>query len=307
MSFAIKKITLFPLKSLKGIDVDECEVDEHGLLHDRIFMLAHKRPNGEWTAVTQRSEPSMARISQKFEGDKLIVTYNETQNSSLQGRKLELPLNLSLLSSVGPNIEMELWSYGMSCRDVGTPEIRKFFVDFFASTSFTVDNLTLVVSDTRRQIPTTQKHTAELLSRIGSKTSSFQDLWPCSLMATASFDDLEEHVKFVDEETKVNINSFRMNFTIETDEAWIEDDWRKLSINGHEFLVDSPSERCPMPAVDQDKGEFRKSRHPLPSLNRYRVLEKGRAPCFGINFINVDHGFKVKVGDVLKVLETQPL
>lgn len=60
-------------------------------------------------------------------------------------------------------------------------------------------------------------------------------------MTTASFDDLEDHVTFVDEENKLAINCFRINFTIAVDVPWIEDDWHRLGINGHEFLAKTAS------------------------------------------------------------------
>lgn len=110
MPFLIEKISLFLAKSLKGIDLDEYEVHEH-MLYDRIHMLAPKKANGEWMAMTQRTEPSMVQISQEAVGGKLRISHNEKKIPNLLlscmknalgllGCKLDLPLDLSLAPTV---------------------------------------------------------------------------------------------------------------------------------------------------------------------------------------------------------------
>jgi len=292
MSYEIKQLRLFPFKSLKGIELDECQIDEYGFRYDRIYMLVNRGSTG-YKAVTQRSDPVMALISQKLERDKLVLSY---EDKSQQKQCVELPLDITAWPVDLPNIEMELWGHPFTGLDVGSSEIKEFFLDFFeqfGKHKFTPENLTVVVSKTHRSIDDNGLDVVP----------SFQDIYPGSLMTTESFADLEEHVGFIEEDAKINMDSFRMNILIATDEPWIEDDWKKIEISGHKWVVPTVTGRCTMPAVDQDSGQTRKNKHPLPSLNRFRVLEKGAKPCFGISLHNEDANYKIRVGDLVKVIE----
>jgi len=298
MSFEIKQLRIFPFKSLKGIDVDECEIDEYGFRHDRIYMLVHKGPSG-YTAVTQRGEPVMSLIGQKVEGDQLVLSYLDNSEKEVS---LRLPLDITVWPTDLPAIDMELWSYPFTGLDIGNGQIKEFFIKFFTTfgvNKFTADNLTVIVAKTHRNLTDTHK----LLDRENDASPSFQDIYPGTIMTTESYNDLCEHVSYLDDEAKISMDSFRMNILVETDEPWIEDDWKKLKIGGHGWVVAGPTPRCSMPAVDQDSGKTRKNRHPLPSLNRFRVLEKGGWPNFGLYLLNEDVNYKLHVGDKVQVIE----
>lgn len=301
----VEKLFLFPFKSLKGVEINECEIDEHGFLYDRLYMLASQGTNGQWSGITQREEPAMARIETELKGDKLVLKYD--------GANAELPLDVAEFdNSDAPLVETELWGYHMRCKNIiaSVAGLQKFFAKFFLSTSSNlaqkltedvvdgvIPSLAVLVSDKRRVVPQSQ-----LPKEI---TTSFQDIWPATLMTNSSYDDLVQHVEYTDENAQIALDSFRMNILANTDEPYIEDDWKKIKIGDEEWIVAEPLERCSMPAVDQDTGTIRKGKHPLPSLNKYRVLQKGRPPCFGVNMYPTRSGFKVKVGDQISVLEEE--
>ena len=59
----LQSIHLYPVKSLRGIDVTSAEVDELGLVGDRRFLVVE--PNtGRF--ITQRTEPQLALVSTAF-------------------------------------------------------------------------------------------------------------------------------------------------------------------------------------------------------------------------------------------------
>lgn len=301
----VDKLFLYPFKSFKGVEITECEIDEHGFLYDRLYMLASQGTNGEWKGITQREEPALARIDTEVKGDKLVLKYD--------GANAELPLNVAEFDHVNaPLVDMELWDFPMRCKNIASSVegLEKFFARFFLSNSSNlakkltedvvdgvIPSLAVLVSDKRRVVP--QKQLPKEV------TSSFQDIWPATLMTTASYDDLVRHVELSYEDAQIAFDSFRMNIIAKTDEPYIEDDWKKIRIGDKEWIVAEPLERCSMPAVDQTTGTIRSGKHPLPSLNKFRVLQKGRPPCFGVNMVNTSSGFKIKVGDTIEVLEEE--
>lgn len=293
----VKQLHVYPFKSLEGIPLNECEVDEHGFVYDRLYMLASQDSDGVWEFISQRKEPIMARIQTELNGDKLLLKYGDD--------RVELPLDISEFDNMDlPLVEMELFRSPLRCKNIvnAVPNLKSFFSKFFiaADSRFAnklangavdgiIPNLAVLISDKRRVFG---QNTLER-----EVTTNFQDVFPASLMTTASFDDLQRHVEFTDENAKISMSSFRMNMLVETDEPWIEDDWQKIMIGNEEWVEIAPCRRCTVPSVNQESGTIRDGKHPLPSLNKFRVLEKGESPSFGITLINVNAPIKVKVGD----------
>lgn len=293
----VTQLHVYPFKSLKGISLNECEVDEHGFVYDRLYMLASQDSHGKWDFISQRKEPMMARVETEFKDNKLVLKYGDDQ--------VELPLDISEFDHMDlPLVEMELMDKPLRCKNIinAIPNLHSFFSKFFISAHSrfanklaneavdgSIPNLAVLVSDKRRVFDQNS------LER--EVTTNFQDDFPASLMTTASYEDLLRHVKFTDEEAEITISTFRMNMLVETDEPWIEDDWERITIGNNEWVEIAPCQRCTMPAVNQETGIIRDGKHPLPSLNKFRVLAKGEPPSFGISLVNVEAPIKVKVGD----------
>lgn len=301
----VKQLFVYPFKALGAISLNECEVDQHGFVYDRIYMLASQDKNGEWGLISQRNEPIMARIETELKGDKILLKYGDDQ--------VELPLDISEFDNVDlPLVNMQLFRAPVQAKNIigAVPNLHKFFSKFMIlsdsrianklseeAVDGIIPNLAVLISDKRRVVP------QDSINR--EVTTNFQDVFPASLMTTASFEDLQRHVEFSDENAEVNMSSFRMNILAETDEPWIEDDWKKIMIGNEEWSEILPCGRCTVPAVNQETGTVRKGKHPLPSLDKFRVLQKGESPCFGITLVNKNAPIKVRVGDKIQVLESE--
>lgn len=301
----VKQLYVYPFKSLGGIPLNECEVDEHGFVYDRLYMLASQDSNGEWEFISQRKEPIMARIETELKGDKVLLKFGDDQ--------VELPLDISEFDNVDvPLVKMELFRAPMQCKNIigAVPNLHSFFSKFMISADSRfanklaeeavdgiIPNLAVLISDKRRVF------SQNSVDR--EVTTNFQDVFPATLMTTASFEDLQRHVEFNDENAKISMSSFRMNMLVETDEPWIEDDWKKIMIGNEEWAEIEPCRRCTVPSVNQETGTIRKGKHPLPSLDKFRVLGKGESPSFGITLVNKNAPIKVRIGDKLRVLDSE--
>ena len=67
----LSEINIYPVKSLKGIPLDEALVEDRGLRFDRRWMLV----DADSKFITQRAFPVMAAIKMRFEGDSLSATF----------------------------------------------------------------------------------------------------------------------------------------------------------------------------------------------------------------------------------------
>ena len=72
---------MYPIKSARGIPLEESEVDEFGLRHDRRWMVVN--PSGEF--LSQRTHPRLALIAPEIDGQTLRISAPEMPS-------LELPL-----------------------------------------------------------------------------------------------------------------------------------------------------------------------------------------------------------------------
>jgi uncharacterized protein YcbX len=66
---SLSDLCVYPIKSCGGIAVDEWEVDERGLRHDRRWMLVDETG----CFISQRELPRMAQIKVRIESDGLVV------------------------------------------------------------------------------------------------------------------------------------------------------------------------------------------------------------------------------------------
>lgn len=66
----ISELFVYPVKSARGLSVDQWPLDERGLAHDREYMVVD--PDG--TCLTQREAPRLAVVEPSLDGDGLRIT-----------------------------------------------------------------------------------------------------------------------------------------------------------------------------------------------------------------------------------------
>ena len=268
MRMYISEINIFPVKSLKGISLNEAMVEDRGLRNDRRWMLVDEKKQ----FLTQREFPSMARVSLDVgvggftaqAGDDSIEVPFSPETGDFCSAKI---WSSSVRSEIYPQ-EINEWfskAIGTDCRLVAMPEGAHRAVNpFYAVRRF-------------------------------KDTVSYADGYPFMLIGQASLDDLNSRLS-----APVPMNRFRPNIVVAGAEPFAEDKWKIVRIGSTVFHIVKSCERCIIPTIDQMTGE-KTGKEPLRTLSIFRTF-KGKV-LFGQNMIAENAGCVIRIGDEVRVLE----
>jgi len=264
----LSELNIYPVKSLKGIPLQESIVEDRGLRHDRRWMLVDSANR----FLTQREHPAMARIEIKIDGERVTAGFD--------GREVEMTLTLAT------DEFHEVKIFSSTVRSQFYPaEVDRWFSDILE-----VDcRLVTMPEGAHRAV-----NPVYAVRRFKDEVS-FADGYPFMLLGEASLDDLNTRLA----ET-VPMNRFRPNFVVSGSDTYAEDNWCIVKIGSTVFHVVKSCERCVITTVDQVKGE-KTGKEPLRTLSIYRTV-KGNA-LFGRYLIAENPGGTVRVGDKIEVLE----
>lgn len=282
----ITQITIFPFKSLNGIDVTNILISEHGFLHDRMYMLAYKNDSNEWVPVPRLGTPELRDIKVEIH-DRDVPGFQLTHERDGESFQLELPFAVSNLPHDMPPITIRPWSDTMACLDVGSklPQLPAYFARILRRE---YKNLTVVVASVKHKHPDLQFLTKHYEQGMGPESfANFQDLWPATLITTGSVAKLVTDECFTD---------LRANLVVESDESFTENRWRELRIGGHLWRVDLPK-----PEV------ARANAHVQYFVEHGIARKQEQLPYYGSNIINHDYNYVIKLGDRVEVVsELEP-
>src|SRR5688572_828952 len=125
----LSEINIYPIKSLKGISLNEAIVEERGLRFDRRWMLVDQ----DRQFITQREVPRMATVEINVGPDGLIASANGSQ-VAVNGGSGEMATVTVWSSSVKAEFyprEIDDWfshAIGVRCRLVQMPESTRRIV-----------------------------------------------------------------------------------------------------------------------------------------------------------------------------------
>ncbi|WP_174801243.1 MOSC domain-containing protein [Martelella limonii] len=270
----VSGLTIYPMKSARGIALDASDCGPTGLSGDRRAILAN--PDGSF--ISQRELPALARLSARAEQGGLRL--------SLEGKD-----DIVTGPSSQDRFSVTVW------RD--TVDAAASTGDADATLSDWLDRpVRLAFFDAgARRIASTDW--------VGDETPvTFSDGFQILVTTTASLAALNEDLKANGSAT-VGMERFRPNIVIDGAEAWAEDDWAAIEIAGITFDLVKPCTRCIMTTQDQSTGS-REVANPLPALARLRMSADRRVPgvLFGWNAVPRGDGV-VRVGDTVKVIATK--
>ncbi len=289
----ISQINIFPIKSLKCLELDQAKVESRGLQFDRRWMLTDK--NGMF--FTQRETPKMSTIAVAVKSGWLEVT-SETAGV------LKIPFE----PDRGEWQNVVVWQSTVA-GEVYIGEISEWF-------SVVLQRKCQLV----RMPDASERHINPRFDT-GKDIVSFADGYPMMLIGEASLADLNERIaktaESKDEEPPVALpmERFRPNFVVEGSEPYEEDRWRTIRVGETLFRSTKPCERCVITTVDQSRGEF-DGKEPLKTLATYRIAKEmfpdtyesrgvgANAVLFGQNLVPENPGSHVRIGDPIVVLET---
>lgn len=267
----ITELNLYPLKSGRGIPLSESLVASEGLPGDRRLMLID--PSGQF--ITQRELPDIARIITRTEQGGYSISMDGMGHvlASASDTRISATVWKSQVDAAVANDDANAALSGWLGRDVK--------LVFFDESSRRSASLEWTGDDT----PVT-----------------FADGYQILLTTTASLaalnDDMDAHG-----EGKVGMERFRPNIVVDTDEAWAEDRWATIEVNGIRFDLVKPCTRCIMTSQDQQTGS-RDVPSPLKAMGRTRMSADRRVAgiLFGWNLTPRGEG-SIAVGDIVKILE----
>ncbi len=272
----VAELVYYPVKSFAGIRLEAGAVGTHGFIWDRGAMVV--TPDGEF--LTQREVPLMAQVQPSFEGDDLILTY--------QDQSVRVPV-----FEDGWNTKVNIWkSKGVEAVDQGDVP-----ADFLSALFGQPVRLVTMPEETSRFVDTAYARHGEI--------TGFADGFPFLLISEASLDDLNTRLE-AKGVARLPMNRFRPNIVVKGVPAYAEDTWRRIRIGDIEFDVAKPCARCVITKTDQ-VNSVRHQLEPLKTLGEYRTqrhlgIEGIQGVFFGQNLIHRGTGV-IDVGARLEVLE----
>ena len=314
LPITISELTIYPLKSCKGINVLSSDITPTGFEFDRSFMIINEK-DGKF--VSQRKYPLMSRIETELTTDTLII---KDPNNKLNDLVVTLcePTAKSTRTVTVWGDKCEAYDYG----EAAAVWISKVLgVKYGWPSGCTLRLVRLASSHIRK--------TEEKYSLQGGQTG-FADGFPFLIASTASLDAINQRI--VEKFGNRNINSsnssnssiecelitmehFRPNIVVDGCEAFEEDTWNVINIKGMNFKVCKPCARCTIPNINPITGEFRKDNEPTATLKDFR---KGKHLSNNLNVYdqkwdgqvffgqNLDHGgctgVKICVEDVVEIV-----
>jgi uncharacterized protein YcbX len=266
----LSRINIYPIKSLRGISLNEATVETRGLAFDRRWMLVDE----DSRLITQREVPRMALISVKIEDGNLDVRFED--------RQIDIPL----APHQGDTKDVVVWQ-NIVPADVYDPETNAWF-----SQALNVNcRLVAMPETTRRTID------PEYAVKPDEDIVSFADGYPFLLIGEGSLADLNSRL-----DSPVPMNRFRPNFVVSGSQAFAEDSWKRIRVGETVFHLVKPCARCLLTTVDQSTGE-KNGKEPLKTLSAYRN-HRGKV-LFGQNLIAANPGEVVRIGDKIEILDAR--
>jgi uncharacterized protein YcbX len=304
----IVSMRVYPIKSCRGIEVDETRLRKTGLLLDRNWMFISK-PDRKF--MTIRSNPKMTLIDTNIvEKDKQTHLEISVHGSPADSR-VTIPAfpTKEWLASNTTLTTVEIWEEPTDAYEY-SPSINAIFTKFFNQ------DVALVYKGPQpRNINVNGR--AELYGR--AQEHHFADVMSLQIASEASLKDLNSRLeKSPNASDALTIERFRPNIIVRgrDDHPWEEDTWKRVRITTNlpdrEMLfkldldVVARCARCQVPNVNPDTAE-KHAKEPWTELMKFRRVDEGGPakykPCFGMLCVPKNEGI-VMVGSTLEVLET---
>ena len=250
MAITIQELNVYPLKSARGIPTTRVRLAATGFQWDRHWMVV--REDGMF--LTQRTHPSLTRISTELTAEELVLTAD--------GRK---PLTLPLAPR-GPGRPVRIWKDSGEGLDQG--DEAAVWVSGVLGAPVRV--VRTPATPDRRANP---QYAGPLPSPL-----AFPDGFPVLICNRASLDDLNARLP-----EGLPMERFRPNLVLEGLPPFAEDRIASLEIAPILLTLVKPCTRCIIPSTDQRTGI--RGLDPLPVLRTFRFDRKLLGVTFGENAV----------------------
>ncbi|MDF2179676.1 MOSC domain-containing protein [Aliiglaciecola sp. CAU 1673] len=249
---SLAQISIYPIKSTRGLTLDRSWVEETGLSFDRRYMLADM--NGRM--LTGRAFPKLVQV-------------------------LTAPTAWGLMVSHPDMPMLALRCTDFSMQGVAT-HVWKDEFEAFATTETANQWFSRLLGRDCQLLYASEN--SPRFSQSASAKVSFADGYSLLLISQASLQALNAKAAVPSQ-----MAQFRPNLVVSNTEPFAEDSWQTFRIGDVTFRVDSPCSRCIFTTRDPATGEFLENKEPLATLSRFRKHESGKIN-FGMNVTPLNEG-----------------
>ena len=283
---AVAGLWRFPVKSMRGEQLEEAEVTERGVLGDRAYALIDTDTGKVVSAKSVKLFPGLFDCKATF-------IEPPSEDGELPPVQISLPDGTSVTSDSGDVDDL-----------LSAHFRRKVTLEQAAPDDFTIDQYHPDIEDAdpggHRNTVVAQKLGAALFAELGMESpvpvGSFFDVFPLSVLTTSTLEQLSE----LRPQTRFDQRRFRMNVIVKTERpGFIENDWigHELGLgDGVRLKVALPDPRCVMTTLAQE--DLPQDTDVLRTLirhNRVQVGDLGQFPCAGVYAVIATPG-TVRVG-----------
>lgn len=260
----VTELNLYPIKSTKAYAVQQAFVTAQGLNFDREFMITEI--DGKF--ITARKDEVLYRLS-AFPMPTGIVICLESGEQCI-----------ARYADFRESQSSEVW---------GT-----HFPSFVAAES--VNSWLSTLFQRPVQLRWLGEKSQRTVANFGSTPMSFGDSNPILLTSQKSLKQVQQWLP-----QAVKMGQFRANIVIDGEEAFAEENWKRIKIGEVELVFARHCTRCIMITRDLDTLALDPHSEPFRTLKQQHTNENGK-PIFGIHLVPQNSGV-IRVGDVITILE----
>ena len=275
----ITDLFIYPVKSLKGIALDNSQTGQRGLEFDREWMIT----DNAYNFISQREIELMTTIETKIDSSSLIL-------SSPQNRAIRVPLESNRINKV----KVMVWDDYCDAYDEGD-EASSWLTEALGTHKGSSLRLVRFDQKDKRLVP------KKYLNGVHAE-SAFSDQFPYLITSWESLSKLNNGL-LENNSKKVSMNRFRPNIVIKG----LSDIEKMTSFNltcekgDYQFGLRKPCKRCKITTINQETGEVENPKEPLATLVKLKNSEESHGAFFGQNAILLSDYGVLRVGDLLEL------
>ena len=233
----VSAINLYPIKSLRGIALEQAHVCSYGLEHDRRWMLVG--PDSKM--ITQRECPMLATLTPCVGSDGLRIT-------APGGDEILVPFQGASWTDL--EITVDVW--GRSYVGVAAVPAISGALSYVIGMPCRLLSIRADVFRTKREV-------------------AFHDDGPILVISEASLEELNRQL-----DVPLPMNRFRPSIVVREAAPFDEDGWQRIAIGDGAFRAVKNCLRCVITTIDQATGTP-SGPEPLATLAKFRRKGEGVA------------------------------
>lgn len=257
----ISQLAIYPVKSMRQVQLQKSELQFGGLKHDRRWMVI----DNDGVMVTQRTSARLCLMQPQLLAPEI--------DCSLKLSAPDMQDIIVFVPDGGVKRKAKVWDDVCNAHD-GGDEIANWLSEFLniecRLVYFPDDEIRIV--DQAYAQPNDQ--------------TAFSDGFPILLTTQASLDDLNSRM-----DESIPMACFRPNIVISGCEPFAEDDWEILKVGDITLRIVKPCSRCVIPSINIESSQ--RTEEPTKTLISYRKRDNGI--FFGQNVVADGEG-ELEVG-----------